>query len=124
MRCGKIVQVPRNGLMRMLSGIHWVASEFFMHLANPDNEAAYRWLCHNTEGEKDKCENLTWRIGTGKLYTLYQNWVRRTDFNEIPIEDMWTIIQIHYPFTEIMGPRGQRVYIGIRQKYNSGNEKL
>lgn len=88
-----------------------------MDIFDPSTEAAYLWIKQTFEGKKGvELSNLTWRVGTSELYALYKAWARQTKFDVIPISDIWGIIQIEYPWVTIIGPRGNRVYTGIRNK--------
>jgi hypothetical protein len=85
-------------------------------LSDPNAEAAYLWLKNSFEGKRVEPDNLTYRVGTSELYALYKAWANHSKFDVIPISDIWDIIQIEYPWVTIVGPRGNRVYTGIRKK--------
>lgn len=87
-----------------------------MDLFDPSTEAAYLWIKQNFEGKKVPLSDLTWRVGTSELYALYKKWAQQSKYDVVTISDIWGIIQLEYPWVTIVGPKGNRVYTGIRKK--------
>jgi hypothetical protein len=85
-----------------------------MDICDPAVEAAYYWLGRTFLFDKETIHNLTWRVSTTEVYSLYKDWLRQSKLRTLPIEDIWGIIQLAYPFVKIVGGKGDRSFTGMR----------
>lgn len=85
-----------------------------MELGNPDCETCFLWLKSHTEINPK--ENIAHNISTWSLYEEYQQWARKNGFGLVSDKIFWECIQLIYPEVQIIGPRGNRIFSGIKIK--------
>jgi hypothetical protein len=90
-----------------------------MQLSSEASERAYYWLVGEYESEMEWKNNLPSQLGTRTLYNHYAWHCERLKKEAISVEDFWGIIQIIWPWVELVGPKGQRRYTCIRRKHES-----
>ena len=79
-----------------------------MDLCGASNEAAYTWLTNALE--PGPIENLAFNIPTTDLFYRYQTWIQKQEiYKLLSMEDIWMLIQIAFPKTQIVGNRGRRL---------------
>ena len=82
-----------------------------MDLSDPSTESATRFVKQIIVGDASKVNNLCYRLPTLEIYAIYRRWAtRHTIVPPISIEDFWGVIQLLFPFTTIIGEKGNRAY--------------
>jgi hypothetical protein len=86
-----------------------------LDILSPLSDAATLWLQDRYESDPDRTDSLAWRVPTIELYDDYCYWAKRRGGEPLPMEDIWGIIQILWPWVEIVGAKGSRAFTGMRK---------